>query len=1530
MSHFVRSCAAFAVATFCVSFPVSAQSGPIFAWGDDTYQQISESPLHTDFTNLSGGRHFALALRENGSIVAWGDDSFGQVADTPNGTGFYELAAGDRHGLALKTDGSLRSWGYNDQSVVSDTPLGIGFAQVASSAGYSLARLASGSLVIWGNTLGHLDVDLPSETDFIQISAGPRYALALHADGRIEAWGDDLGMGVIADAPLGSGFVTISAGESHALAIRSDGSLVAWGRDTFGQISNMPSAGFFTDIATGQAHSVALDRDGLVHTWGKDNYGQVSGVSTVSDVIYISSGLNFSLSIVGKYAPVANDDSGQVDEDQSILIDVMANDTDRNQTEIAIIDVQNGANGSAALESGQIRYTPNADWNGSDSFTYTISDSLGLTSTATVNALVNSIEDPPLAVKDSFAIAEDSASTQLNVLANDIDVDGHLLTVVEIGAADFGTSLLQAGLVSYQPVADWFGEATFFYTCEDPTGLRSTATITVTVDPVNDAPVSLDDAAATLEDTPLTIDALANDFDVDDTVLVISQVGSPGHGQVSNLGGAEILYTPDQHWFGTDSFSYTIVDPHGLSSSSTVVVTVSPVEDTPIANDDSFTLAEDSGYEILSVLGNDTDGDGHVLTVVEVSAADFGRSVLQNGVVAYKPDADWFGSATFSYTCQDPTGLQASAVISITVDPVNDPPVSNDDSESTTEDVPVLIDVLSNDTDVDEDLLLVTAVGAASHGEVIIVSAGAGVRYSPEAHWFGSDSFTYLCSDGAGGESQSTVFVSVSSENDAAVPEDDHYQMQEGVTPDYILIDPLSNDWDPEDDAFFLVSITSPNYGNSLNHSTAGVVYQAPDSNWYGEDEFTYTIEEANGLQSVGTIRISIANVNDAPNAQDDQALTPEDVFVAIPVLDNDLDADLDYPWSTEQLTIKIKSAPAHGLATVNGASITYLPEPDWSGADSFDYSITDSGGLISTATVMVTVSPVNDLPVASDDFAEMDEDGAQPLIDVLSNDSDPVEQSPLSVKSVSTPSHGVAQIVNGMVSYKPDADWNGTDDFTYICSDADGGEATASVQIIVSPVNDDPVAEPDFVEMDTNSGPVPIDVVLNDTDIDEDTLSLESVVEPPFHGSAIKNALGGVDYTPALNYFGVDSFRYEISDGQGGTAEGVVTVIVVKPASIVSWGYDFHSQVADTPTDQYMERVACGADHTLALDESGNLYSWGYDGFKQVSEAPVGLSFTEIAAGKSHSLAIDLAGKLHAWGDNSEAQTTVDLLGSDYVQVSAGGMHSVARDSSGTIQGWGSDAAGQLPQGNGGYSDVSAGFDFTLAIDDLGAIHHFGFSGSEVGAILPAGTDFIKVAAGFAHGLALRNDGTLVSWGNDDFRQVSDTPSDDFFVEIGVGWHHSFAITTAGRMYSWGRDDFGQQSDSPIRLGFLAVSGGRAHSASVARVTFPILSATPFVAGQTATLELSEAVPATEAYFVYSTAGPGPWDTPYDFTLDLTPPIHGAPDPLWVHLVDNQGKAFQLMPIPLSWVGAQVWLQVALLEDGFYRVSNFIEETVQ
>ena len=909
-------------------------------------------------------------------------------------------------------------------------------------------------------------------------------------------------------------------------------------------------------INRGRLLEIAVPAPGLLARWGL-NEGSATAVSDSSGhaISGTISGSNWSWVAGAPFTgsntnPSAADDSVTTDEDTAATITVLGNDSDPDGDALTIAAVGAAAHGTAvAHPDGTITYTPAANFNGPDSFTYVASDNQGGSATATVSIAVSASNDAPVAAIDAYSTSEDTvlAVAAPGVLLNDTDVDGDSLTAMLVSGPSHGTLTLNAnGAFTYAPAADYNGPDSFTYEVTDGHANSNVAIASITVTAVNDAPVGAGDSYSVDEDGSVVVPSpgvLANDSDAEgDSLSAIPLVG-PRHGTLTLNADGSFIYTPAANFNGSDSFTYSANDGAVDSAAIGVTLTVNPVNDLPVAVNDAATTAEDTAV-VVPALDNDSDVDGDSLLIVAVGTPAHGSAAIgPNGTIVYTPAADYSGPDGFTYSIDDGNGGTASASVAIVVTPVNDTPVAIDDAVTTAEDTPVTIDVLGNDVDIDGDPLAVVTVGAPARGTAVLNATGT-ITYTPAANATGVDSFSYTVADGFGGLATAVVRITITAVNDRPSAADDSYQTNEDSALNVAAPGVLGNDLDVDGDPISAILVNGPAHGTLTLGPNGGFVY-TPAGNFNGSDSFSYRVTDGSLESEPATARITVNSVNDAPIAVNDGFGVNEDVLLDVSapgVLGNDTDTE------NGALTAILVSGPTSGTLVLHAdGSFSYQPAANFNGTDSFTYKASD-GTESAPATVTIVVSALNDAPVAVDDNYGTNEDGSLAIAapGVLANDLD-ADGPSLSAVLVAGPAHGTLTLsADGALSYSPNADFNGTDSFTYKVSDGSLESAPATVNIMVNAVNDAPVAVSDSYSATEDASMVVLapGVLGNDTDADGNALTA-ALVAAPTHGTLTFNTDGSFTYMPAVNFSGVDSFTYTASDGTATSSAATVTVTV-------------------------------------------------------------------------------------------------------------------------------------------------------------------------------------------------------------------------------------------------------------------------------------------------------------------------------------------------------------------------------------------------
>ncbi len=877
--------------------------------------------------------------------------------------------------------------------------------------------------------------------------------------------------------------------------------------------------------------------------------------------------------------PIANPDTYSVLRNTTLNVPgmgILGNDSDSDGPSLNAILVSLPAQGSLSLSpTGSFTYTPNPGFTGIDTFTYRASDGIANSNLATVTINVTvPANTPPTASPDIFLLNEDTTRTG-NVLSNDTDVEDGRPAIAQLVSGPgqaLNFSLSTDGNFSYTPNANFNGVDIFTYLARDSAGAASNiATVTLSIAAVNDLPVAVNDVIPAFdEDTSTSGNVLTNDTDVEDGRPVIAQlITGPTQAATFTLNAdGSFNYTPNPNFNGTDTFTYLARDSAGApSNTATVTLSITPVNDPPVAVSDSFTVSTGGTLSTQNVLTNDTDVEDTRPTVAELvngptNALSF--TLNGDGSFIYVPNA---GATTdsFTYIARDSAGAPSNtATVNISVSSVlNNPPNAvNDIIPAFDEDTSTSGNVLTNDTDVEDGRpAIAQLITGPTQAATFTLNADGSFNYTPNPNFNGTDTFTYIARDSAGATSNTaTVTLSITPVNDLPVAVNDSFTLSSGGTLSNQNV--LTNDTDIEDTRPPIAELVNgPTNALSFVLNADGSFTYVPNTGTT-TDAFTYLARDsAGGASNTATVNISVSSLpNTPPTAIDD--LIPafdEDTSTTGNVLLNDTDAEDTRPGVAELVTGPTQAA----TFTLNAdGSFSYTPNPNFNGTDTFTYLARDSAGAPSnTATVTLSITPVNDLPIAVNDLIPAFDEDTSTTGNVLSNDTDVEDGRPTIAELVNAPANAATFTLNadGSFSYTPNPNFNGTDTFTYRARDSAGAASNiATVTLSIAPVNDAPVANADGIYKVAIDTPRTIGaadgVLLNDTDPDGQTLNaVPTVTTSASGGAVVLNADGSFVYTPTAGFNGIDTFIYQATDGQLVSNPATVTLSVGPNAAPVA-----------------------------------------------------------------------------------------------------------------------------------------------------------------------------------------------------------------------------------------------------------------------------------------------------------------------------------------------------------------------------------------
>jgi VCBS repeat-containing protein len=583
-------------------------------------------------------------------------------------------------------------------------------------------------------------------------------------------------------------------------------------------------------------------------------------------------GSNVSLNLTA-HAPVAKDQSVSTAEDTAKDITLVATDADGGTLTYSV--VADPLHGTLSGSAPALLYTPAANYNGSDSFTFKAYDGTLYSNPATVSITVTAVDDAPVAVDDAYSTTEDTALvlTQANLKGNDTDVDNTnaQLSVTAASSPTHGAVVLVSGTVTFTPAANFVGTAGFDYTVSDGSK-TDTGHVTITVTAVNDAPVITEGASTSVsmseDGSPTAFSLTLHATDVDSSMLTWSILTAASHGTASASGkGAAkaISYTPTANYNGTDSFVVQVSD--GTATDTiTVNVTIAAVNDAPVANAQSVSTAEDTA-KAITLTGSDVEGS--TLTYSVVAGPSHGTLSGSAPALTYTPAANYNGSDRFTFKANDGTLYSNPAKVSITVTAVNDAPVITEGastSVSMSEDgSPTAFSLTLHATDVDSSMLTWSILTAASHGTASASGKGAAkaISYTPTANYNGTDSFVVQVSDGTATDTI-TVNVTIAAVNDAPVITEGASiivtMSEDGSTTPFNL---TLHATDVDGDTITWRINTPAGHGSASasGTGTSKAITYTPAHHYIGADSFIVQVSDGHGATDTITVNVTITAV---------------------------------------------------------------------------------------------------------------------------------------------------------------------------------------------------------------------------------------------------------------------------------------------------------------------------------------------------------------------------------------------------------------------------------------------------------------------------------------------------------------------------------------------------------------------------------------------------------------------------------------------------------------------------------------------
>jgi ribosomal protein L24E len=880
-------------------------------------------------------------------------------------------------------------------------------------------------------------------------------------------------------------------------------------------------------LATNPGHgSVTVHPDGTyVYTPATGFHGTDTFTYAITDAAGSTSTATVTLTVVA--LPITANDASNSGSENSPIGGSLAGDasTVAGDPNAFTAGTFATAHGSVTINAdGSYVYTPTQGYSGPDSFTYTVTDHSGATSTATLALTVNpaSITATP----GTNTVAENgSVGGSLTSEVNTVAGDPNTFAAGTVATAHGSVTTNADGSYVYTPTPGYSGPDSFTYTVTDRSGATSTATVTLSVDPL--AVTANPGTNAGNENSPISGNLVGGVSTVaSDPNTFAAGTTATAHGAVTINADGSYVYTPAQGYSGPDSFSYTVTDHSGATSTATITLTVSPL---PITAKDDSNSGNENGSIDGSLAGDVSTvaGDPNTFTAGTTATAHGSVTISASGSYVYTPTTGYSGPDSFAYTVTDHSGQTSTATVTLSVNPLGFSALP--DAKSGNENSPIVGSVASDVTQIAGETNLFAGGTVHPANGSVVVNADGSYTYTPNAGFAGTDSFSYTATDSSGQVASATVKITVIALPITATPGTNSGDENSPVSGS-LVGDASTVAGDPNT---FTAGTTATSHGSVTINADGSYVY-TPTQGYSGPDSFSYTVTDHSGATSTASVTLT---VNPLPiDAQQGSNSGDENGTVS-----GSLVGDASTVAGDPNTFTAGTTATSHGSVTINAdGSYVYTPTQGYTGPDSFSYTVTDHSGATSTATITLTVVP---LPItAKDDSNSGDQNST--IVGSLAGDATQVAGDPNTFSVGATgPAHGSVVVnADGSYVYTPTTGYSGPDSFSYVVTDHSGATSTATVTLSVNPLGYS--ATPDAKSGDENStisGSVASDV----TQIAGDPSQFSAGSVHPANGSVVVNADGTYTYTPNTGFSGTDSFTYAATNASGQVASATVTITV-------------------------------------------------------------------------------------------------------------------------------------------------------------------------------------------------------------------------------------------------------------------------------------------------------------------------------------------------------------------------------------------------
>ncbi len=950
-------------------------------------------------------------------------------------------------------------------------------------------------------------------------------------------------------------------GQDLAYIMDEDGTITFTQEQLLGYASDVDGddlAAF--NVQVGANASVVDNGDGTYTvTPDTDFNGELGLTFDISDgQETISSSIDLTVRPIND-APVPEDKTFEVEEDGTLIFtdaDLLSGATDIEGDNLTVEGVSYDGSDGILTDNGNGTYTfaPNENFNGDVNFSFDVSDGTDTVS-ANIDVSVTPVDDAPVSGNLAYSVDEDGSIrlSQEQLLSQASDVEGDALTASNL-SVDGNATVTQNddGSFTITPDADFNGDIDISFDISDGTNTVQ-ATADLTVNPINDLPVPQDQQFSVEEDGTLQFtdaDLLAGATDIEGDDLSVTGISYEGtDGVLTDNGDGTYSFAPNENFNGDVNFSFDVSDGTDTVSAN-VDVSVTPVNDPPVAGSTSYTVHEDNSITIsdAQLLANSSDLEGDVsIDSVSYSGSDGVLQINGDGTYTFSPNENFNGEVTLDVVVADEEGATDVTTAGITVLEVNDPPVAGPTSYTIDEDSVLTFSesqVLLNASDVEGDVELVGISYDGPDG-IFTVNDDGTCSFAPNENFNGQVQLDVTIRDEDGAEVDTVINVNVLPINDAPVSGDLAYSVDEDGAITLSQEQLLSQASDIEGDDLTASDLTVD--GNAtVTANDDGSFTITPDADFNGDIDIQFNITD--GTDTIqATADLTVNPVNDLPVPQDQQFSVEEGgtlQFTDADLLAGATDIDGD------NLTVDgISYTGSDGVLTDHGdGTYTFAPNENFNGDVSFSFGVSDGTETI-PANVDVSVTPVNDPPVAGSTSYTVDEDNAITISDeqLLANSSD--VEGAVSIDSVTySGTDGVFQDNgDGTYTFMPNENFSGDISLDVIVADEQGAIDETTAGITVIEVNDPPVAGPTSYTIDEDSVLTfsESQILANASDIEGD-VELVGISYEGSDGIFTVHGDGTCSFAPNENFNGQVQLDVTIQDENGATVDTHINVDVL------------------------------------------------------------------------------------------------------------------------------------------------------------------------------------------------------------------------------------------------------------------------------------------------------------------------------------------------------------------------------------------------